>query len=180
MSDHDLQAERLPLYASGDLAPAERAALEAHLEGCADCRAELAELQEGLDLLGAVAAREDPCPPLEGFFAERLAPALEQREARPRARVGQWVLRAAALFLAFAAGLVADRALSSAPRSALATPSPTSSPPPAPTPTRAAPSESPAPEPDEPRLARAYQASVQGSTSLSRALLAMAALEEER
>jgi len=52
--------DRLSDYADGELDAAERAAVEAHLAGCAPCRT-------ALDELGAVAARakalSDPAPP---------------------------------------------------------------------------------------------------------------------
>ena len=42
---NDQWTDRLSEYLDGDLAPAERSALEAHLHGCADCRATLEELR---------------------------------------------------------------------------------------------------------------------------------------
>ena len=41
----------LGAYALGDLAASERAGLEAHLDGCAECRAELASLESVAPLL---------------------------------------------------------------------------------------------------------------------------------
>jgi len=79
----------LGAYALGDLPAGERAALEAHLEGCAECRAELASLQSVAHLLPlADPARFDqptPRPPAE--LGERVAATIgAEREARATKR----------------------------------------------------------------------------------------------
>lgn len=53
----DPWAVRLSEYLDGDLAPAERAALETHLPACAACRAELAELSEVVQRAAALPLR---------------------------------------------------------------------------------------------------------------------------
>jgi hypothetical protein len=60
--DHRVWRERLGAYALGQLPDSERAATEAHLEGCPDCRAEA----EALSPMATMLRRADP---------ERLSPA---------------------------------------------------------------------------------------------------------
>src|SRR5215208_413502 len=89
--DHRASRERLGALALGQLSPEERAAIEAHLEGCAECRAEA----EALAPMAAMLRRADP---------ERLSPApapppyLGDRSARRRrrARIGLGLGAAAA------------------------------------------------------------------------------------
>lgn len=50
MNIYDPWPERLSEYLDGDLDAADRAALEAHLQGCDDCRATLTELREVVSL----------------------------------------------------------------------------------------------------------------------------------
>lgn len=59
--DHNLCRENLSAYLDGELPRGERLALEAHLAGCADCRAELAGLKKVSGLLKAHAM--EPVPP---------------------------------------------------------------------------------------------------------------------
>lgn len=54
----DQWTDRLSAYLDGELAAAERAALEAHLETCAQCRATLAELGRVVARAGALEDRE--------------------------------------------------------------------------------------------------------------------------
>jgi len=65
----------LGAYALGDLPAGERAGLEAHLEGCAECRAELASLESVAQLLPlADPARFDqPAPRPSADLGERIA-----------------------------------------------------------------------------------------------------------
>jgi tetratricopeptide (TPR) repeat protein len=76
MKHHPWQ-DRLPFYAAGTLPPAARTALDDHLAGCAQCRADLHQWQ---DIAGAVrsgaAARVTTLPPLrsvtrDGHFAHQ-------------------------------------------------------------------------------------------------------------
>ena len=53
----DQWMERLSEYVDDGLAPAERAALEAHLEACRDCSAVLADLRRVVDRAGQLDAR---------------------------------------------------------------------------------------------------------------------------
>jgi Putative zinc-finger len=75
------ESERLSAYLDGELAPAERAAVETHLGTCAPCRARLAELG-GLD----EAARALPLPAAPpGYFESFPARVRARLEAKGRA-----------------------------------------------------------------------------------------------
>jgi hypothetical protein len=94
--------DRLLPYRRGELAAAERAAVAAHLEGCAECRAALADF-------AAIASRlehaPDPTPPVHwGAFRAELREALDRRTGRRRPARG-WSL--GGLPAALAAGLAA-------------------------------------------------------------------------
>lgn len=99
--------ESLGAYALGQLKDDERAALEAHLDGCAGCRAELASLQPVARMLPhADPARfesEAPQPPPE--LGARIAAtiAAERRQARRRRLFGGFALGGATAALAAAA-----------------------------------------------------------------------------
>jgi anti-sigma factor RsiW len=94
------ESERLSAYLDGELAPAERAAVEAHLAACPECAAFLAELSAA-DRAAAALPAEAP----EGYFdtfPARVRARLQPRKAaRPARRVPAWTwAAAAALFLA--------------------------------------------------------------------------------
>nr|WP_208383533.1 zf-HC2 domain-containing protein [Modestobacter marinus] len=106
--------EELGVYALGAGTPEERAAVRAHLDGCAACRAELAEL-------APVAARladadpdrldEDPAPPpglgdavLARIAAESGRPQRDRVAHRRRTRLGAGALVLATAAAAFVAG----------------------------------------------------------------------------
>ena len=107
MTNVDLKCEQLAeqvgAYLEGDLAPAARAAAEAHLARCADCAALVADLQR----IGAVARTLPTLAPSrdlwEGIAARIEAPviALPAGGARPAGRRPRW-----ASFAAAAAALV--------------------------------------------------------------------------
>ncbi|MEJ2885433.1 zf-HC2 domain-containing protein [Actinomycetospora aeridis] len=61
-SDHDRLRELLGAHALGGLDDAERAEIEAHLEGCAACRAELAEIAPLAGPLASVDPDAAPTP----------------------------------------------------------------------------------------------------------------------
>src|SRR5450755_4859324 len=77
MSMHEQYAEDLALYAMGALLGDERAAVEKHLEECADCRRELELLRGDMALLAYSSAHS--APPRRS--RQRLMDAV-QREAR--------------------------------------------------------------------------------------------------
>jgi anti-sigma-K factor RskA len=90
MSIHEQFADDLALLALGQLEGEERAAVEKHLEGCAACRRELAQLRGDTALLALSAA--GPAPPRRA--RERLLKAVEQepRASKPAARRWSWTL----------------------------------------------------------------------------------------
>jgi hypothetical protein len=100
--------ELLGAFALGHLDGAERIGLEAHLEGCAECRAELAALQPVAEMLPyADPARFEsaPVPPPE--LGRRIAATIEgekgrRRKSRQRRRFGGFALGGAAAALATA------------------------------------------------------------------------------
>ncbi|TDD47334.1 anti-sigma factor [Kribbella antibiotica] len=97
IEDHRRLRESLGAFALDQLSPGERTAVQAHLDGCADCRAELAEilpLAAPLKLVDPARLDQDPgAPPawLEGSILGAI-------KAEPR-RTGRWWLAAAAAVL---------------------------------------------------------------------------------
>jgi anti-sigma-K factor RskA len=63
-SEHDPRREEVAAYLLGALEPAEAGALERHLEGCPDCRAELRWLEPALQTLPESVEPVDPPPAL--------------------------------------------------------------------------------------------------------------------
>lgn len=105
--------EELTALVDDALAPAERAAVEAHLDACAACRAERDAIARALATLAAVPAPPPPRPGFEQRFYARLA-----REApRPRSLLERlaahplrWLVPAAGLAAALAVGIGVRRA----------------------------------------------------------------------
>lgn len=93
--------ERLIAYLYDDLSAAERTAFDAHLAGCAECRAEAAQLQRTRQHLTAWA------PPEPAFNFRVVRGTQEAAPRRTLAFVPQWALAAAAgiLLLAGAAAI---------------------------------------------------------------------------
>ncbi len=84
VANHDSFRENLPAYALGALDPEEAAALEAHLQTCDTCPAELQEYQTvGTGLLGALPARP-PRAAVRRSLQNRLAG--QAPRARPQFR----------------------------------------------------------------------------------------------
>jgi anti-sigma-K factor RskA len=81
---YDTFTENIPAYVLGALSREEAAALEAHLQGCRPCQAELQRYQQvGDGLLGAVFPLHASPPAVKG----KLLASLEERPAaRPRSR----------------------------------------------------------------------------------------------
>lgn len=140
-SGHDRYKSQLPGYLLGALAPGERTDLEHHLNGCAECRAELTWLEPATAVLAADVDQVAPSPNLKGRIMAAVeadlaenpvepepssdpAPAREPSRARRNGRPG-WLaglLRpaalgavATALFLGAAIGVVLDKGDSPAP-----------------------------------------------------------------
>ena len=98
--DHRIWRERLGALALGQLDPDERAATEAHLEGCAACRAEAEALAPmAVVLRRADPARLSPSPSPPAHLGDRIARriAAERRATRRRhVRIGLGLGAAAA------------------------------------------------------------------------------------
>lgn len=106
--EHRELREMLGSYALGHLGPAERDRVRAHLDGCADCRAELADIAPLAARLAAVdpdALDETPTPPpdLGARVLARIA-AEERQRVVPLRRAG---VRRRALTAAAVAGVAA-------------------------------------------------------------------------
>lgn len=103
MSEH-LKEEVIIPYLDGRLSAAERAQVEAHLAGCAACRAQVDELRALLGVLAEWAAAE-PSPAFDARLRTRLAeesaPALPWLSLRP----AYGVLLAVAVLIAVATSL---------------------------------------------------------------------------
>lgn len=82
-------AETLGEHALGALAPAAAAALEAHLAGCAACRAELAALRPLVAAFGSVNDVARPAEPLWDRIAQRVGVAAATEPTEPW-REPQW------------------------------------------------------------------------------------------
>ena len=117
MMTHEQALERLDDFAGGELAPAEHAAVQRHLQGCGECRAEVEALRSLLDearfLPREIAPPRDLWAGISARLEPRAAPAAvesgreTEREVedpkvipfRPRSTAWQpprWVLAAAA------------------------------------------------------------------------------------
>jgi len=100
VDDHRIWRERLGAYVLGQLPESERAATEAHLEGCSDCRAEAEALSPMAELLQrAEPERLSPSPAPPADLGDRIARriAAERRASRRRRlRIGIGVGAAAA------------------------------------------------------------------------------------
>ena len=120
MSEHD--RTQLGAYALGALEPAEVAAVDEHLATCAECRAELAELNEMKDFLGEVPPEAFLEGPPEGgdLLLQRTLrevrepqvqdPPVQEPPAKPNR--SRWLLVAAALVVvagALGGGVVLGR-----------------------------------------------------------------------
>ncbi len=115
-TEHERWSDELAAYLLGALDPGEATALERHVEGCAECRAELRWLQPAVDLLPDRVERHEPPPALrERVVAEarsdlvEAAPTARRRMPFSRMRLGGWrpvaVGAVAALMLVAAIGL---------------------------------------------------------------------------
>jgi anti-sigma-K factor RskA len=100
MSAHEQFADDLALYALGALGGADRAALDKHLESCADCRRELDQLRGDMALMAMSVA--GPKPPQRS--KQRLMSAIgkePRRREQPQRRAWwgwiPWVIAAAAM-----------------------------------------------------------------------------------
>ena len=99
--EHSLPRENIPAYALGALDAEEIAALEAHLQTCESCRAELAKYRAISDNLLMVTPARPPSPALRNRLQSQLPSA--QRTVRPRVAwsFGSLAMGAALVLLLF-------------------------------------------------------------------------------
>ena len=95
--DHESRRDEIAAYLVGALEPSEAAALERHLAGCPDCRAELRWLQPAAQMLPESVERVEPPPELRerilGQASSEIAPAPTQAASEPsRAKRTRWPL----------------------------------------------------------------------------------------
>lgn len=111
--DHRQIRESLGAYALGQLGNVERTALQAHIDGCAECRAELAliaPLAAPLRLVDPDHLGVDVQPPPD--LDEAIVARIRAERVAPRQRIRRWVpLAAAAAVVAVAVGVLAGRGL---------------------------------------------------------------------
>lgn len=101
MSECDATRRLLPSFLDGELVGAERRAVEAHLEACAECRA----VCDDDATFGAAIQQAMPRHPVPPTLRERVS-RLRPGASRPRARVAWVAGAAAAALLAVALGLL--------------------------------------------------------------------------
>lgn len=95
--EHRLLREMLGVYALGHLSPAEAATVRAHLETCAECRAELAEIEPAVQALSHITATDVPPGEPPPDLAIRVAASVAgERHAQLRRRRSRMALLAAA------------------------------------------------------------------------------------
>ena len=70
---------RLDAYVTGEVSARDRVQIEAHLEGCPNCRKALARLKGMADLLGQIQV-----PPVPEGFAGRVMALAQERVAKPK------------------------------------------------------------------------------------------------
>jgi hypothetical protein len=102
---HEIDLKQLHLYVDGQLDPRARAAVDAHLGHCPECRGLVAQLT---NLERAVAEAECPSAP-EGYFdtlASRVAGGIARRKMEKRRKSGGIVLRWLGVPLAAAATII--------------------------------------------------------------------------
>lgn len=118
MSECRMSKDRLIEALYGELGPAEKERLDAHLRTCPDCAAEHASLQETLRLMDK-RERPDPGPAFWDGYWDRLSkrmlweaieeerkPTLAARFLRPFARLPRWSLQAAGAAALLLLGIV--------------------------------------------------------------------------
>lgn len=108
--------ERLGALVLGQLGPEERAATEAHLEGCPDCRAEA----DALAPMAAVLRRADPerlapHPSLPPALADRIARRIASERRAKRVRRLRWGIGLGAATAATTAAVVLGLVLTGSP-----------------------------------------------------------------
>jgi anti-sigma factor RsiW len=83
VNEHERHQEDVGAYLLGALEPAEQAAFEGHLAGCAECRAEVERLRVAAD---ALPRSVEPFTPPESLKASLMAVVREESEGAPERR----------------------------------------------------------------------------------------------
>ncbi len=104
--------QSLGVYVLGAIDPAERALVDAHVSGCAECRDELADLaglptllaRVGADEVGRISGEDAGPPPAEESPRDDFVDSLVSLTAARRRRSWRWQILAAAAALIIAAG----------------------------------------------------------------------------
>ncbi len=105
--EHSTLREMLGAFSLGDLSEAEATAVQAHLDGCADCRRDLAEivpLAQSLTYVSAKRVSEVASPDPDLGRRIRAAVAVERAQHWRRARTRRSLLVAAAVLAIVAVG----------------------------------------------------------------------------
>lgn len=120
MTEHDGMRTDIGAYLVGSLAPAERTAVERHLAGCADCRAELAALAPLPGLLGRISAEDARSRALtpDPQLLLRTLDAVRARQHAQQHRLERWRLAAVAAAVVAVAALALPPVLDAAPSAA--------------------------------------------------------------
>jgi anti-sigma factor RsiW len=108
IEDHSGYRDDVGAYLLGALPDAERAAFEAHLEGCAECREEVERLRPAAELLPRSVEQVEPPPSLKRSLmevVEREAGGVPARRPSPRWRL-RGLLRPVVVAGALAVGLI--------------------------------------------------------------------------
>lgn len=98
-ADHLQLRQLLGSYALGAVEPAQRTAVEAHLDGCEACREELAELDAVARKLALASPRRPPRPPLPPGLGQRLFERIAAERRRRNRRTSVLTAAAAASLL---------------------------------------------------------------------------------
>jgi len=103
-TEHDALREQLPVYAIGALTVAERAAVEAHVRGCAACAAELAQFAPVSSALAQIVPQHDPPAALRArVLAAAGARVVAMPARRPVTAWAPWLAAAAMLLVSIGA-----------------------------------------------------------------------------
>jgi anti-sigma factor RsiW len=105
----DQWREKLDLYADGELAPAEEAALRAHLQGCAGCAADALDRVQMKRSVQIAGTRYEPSPQLRAQITKTIAKTSAKTGSKKPAQSGGWgwriILVPAVIVLIFSVAL---------------------------------------------------------------------------
>ena len=90
MTNHEIPAEDLALYALGTLTPEEQARIAAHLETCAACRTELMKIRGDAALLGLSAQPATPSARARQRLFNEIARSPSPKQTQPKLGTPLW------------------------------------------------------------------------------------------